>query len=236
MDSSNHMSFKTKIERGQTLIETLVACFILVMGITAALGLATYSFGAASSIKQQSIALGLAREGIEVVKNLRDTNWLRAGDLDIDCYNFSTNDATGLCYKDWLLPSTDTGTDINYAGGENTYTIRFDQTQSIPWQLVATDKDFGLNFNDLSDISDRSKIFYNGASGLDATEGNSQMARKITITSETFAPFNKDVGPRLKVTSQVWWANKNCAMTADVNPKPSCSVTLTTYLTNWRVF
>ncbi len=74
-------------QNGQTLIETLVASFILVMGITAALTLATYSLGATNNIRQQTIGLGLAREGLEVVKNMRDTNWLR-GTSSSDCYDF----------------------------------------------------------------------------------------------------------------------------------------------------
>jgi Tfp pilus assembly protein PilV len=226
-------------QHGQTLIETLVACFILVMGIAAAIGLATYSLRATNTIKQQTIGMGLAREGLEVVKNMRDTNWLRS-EIATDCYNFAdeeTPEDTGLCYKDWLNPTNGTGYDmsaITEKGGQN-YSLRFTSGE-LPWQLVPTDTDFGLNFG--TAMRNSNGVFYNGLEGLTPINGSSGFARKITISQDTFAPFDHadDLGPRLKVTSQVWWSGKDCVMTPDVNPSKTCSITLQTYLTNWRVF
>lgn len=228
-------SNKIVTQHGQTLIETLVACFILVMGIAAALGLATYSLQATGNIRQQTIAMGLAREGLEVVKNMRDTNWLRAT-ITADCHNFSDKSSTAFCYKDWLKPKTGDGYDISPDGGKATFSLRIDRSQPLPWILVKTDRDFGLDYK-LTKISG-TEIYalYYGADGLTATAGNSGFARKITITEETFTPFDQDTGPRLKVTSQVWWNGKNCTMADDPAPDEPCSVTLETYLTNWRVF
>lgn len=237
-------------QQGQTLIETLVACFILVMGISAALGLATYSLRATGNIKQQTIGLGLAREGLEVVKNMRDTNWLRSALLSTDCYNFSDGSQTAPCYKDWL------NVEGGYNISEGTYSLRTPVKGDLPWELVPTADEFGLDFStgsksgggDIepvdggaaadSEIQSGGTIFYSGADGLPAQKGNSGFARKITITEDTFPPFDHagDTGPRLKVTSQVWWSGRDCEMTEDVNPKKDCSVTLETYLTNWRVF
>ncbi|HEX3099355.1 MAG TPA: type II secretion system protein [Patescibacteria group bacterium] len=225
-----HQKFFTKQtnqkakQQGQTLIETIVACFILVMGITAALGLANYSLGATNGIKQQIVAMGLAREGIEAVKNVRDTNWLK-DTLSTDCYNFSTGNSDGLCYKQWM----------NGGGGNitvGTYSLRFGEGTTSSWSLSSTGTDYGLN------TTSGSGVLYNGASGVTALTGNSGFARKITITSDNFAPFDHsaDIGPRLTITSSVWWKGKNCTMTPDVNPDKNCSVTLKTYLTNWRVF
>jgi hypothetical protein len=39
----------------------------MIMGITAALGLANYSLNASSNIVKQLVAVGLAREGVEAV-------------------------------------------------------------------------------------------------------------------------------------------------------------------------
>lgn len=214
-------------QKGQTLIETLVACFVLVMGISAALGLANYSLGATNSIKQQTIGLGLAREGIEVIKNMRDTNWLKAT-YNTDCYNFSTGGNTAICYKNWLNSSGVGGYDIPVG----TYSIRFNSGSTLPWTAVNTATDFGLN------TSSGTGVLYNGANGVTALTANSGYARKITISQDTFAPFDRagDTGPRIKVSSQVWWTGKGCP--ASVNPPTdkNCTVTLETYLTNWRVF
>lgn len=226
----NFLKIKSE-QKGQTLIETLVACFILVMGITSALTLATYSLGATGNIKQQIIGMGLAREGIEVVKNMRDTNWLR-GTLSTECYNFVERDNTGICYPEWL--NTGDGYNISADGGKATYALRFNGKQLLPWILYPTKEGFGLNT--VNGEKGVSQVYYNNIEDLPAEKGNSGFARKITITEEKIAPFDQSTGPRLKVSSQVWWSGKNCQLTADVNPDRSCSVTLETYLTNWRVF
>lgn len=214
---------RTKNQSGQTLIETLVACFILVMGISAALGLANYSLGATNSIKQQIIGMGLAREGIEVVKNARDTNWLKVA-YNTDCYNFSTGTNTAICYPNWL--NTSGGYDIR----PGTYTLRWTGSSTMPWSIVSTATDYGLN------TSSGTGVLYNNAAGLTAVNGNAGFARKITITQDTFAPFDQNTGGRVKVSVVVWWSGKGCTMTSTPNTDKNCSVTLETYLTNWRVF
>ena len=92
-------------QTGQTLIETVAAIFILVMGITAAVGLAVYAFGNSTNITKQIVAVGLAREGVEAVKNMRDTNWLKLN-LATDCHDFSDltppNTNAGRCYKNTI--------------------------------------------------------------------------------------------------------------------------------------
>ena len=218
-------------QHGQTLIETLVACFILVMGITSALALATYSLGATGNIKQQIIGMGLAREGIEVVKNMRDTNWLR-GTLSSECHNFIENDNSSLCYLDWT--QVDGGYNISGEGGTAAYALRYESRNLLPWSLYRTDKEYGLSIVN----SDRgvAQVYYNNVDGATVDQSNSGFARKISITEESIPPFDQNTGPRLKISSQVWWSGKNCELTADVNPDKSCSVTLETYLTNWRVF
>ncbi len=214
---------RVKNQSGQTLIETLVACFVLVMGISAALGLANYSLRATTGIKQQIIAMGLAREGLEVVKNMRDTNWLKVP-YTTDCYNFSTGDSTGICYRDWLKTSG------GYTLLAGTYSLRFNPDADMAWSITPTSSDYGLN------ISKDVGVLYQGQDGLTASASDSGFARKITITEDNFPPFDKDTGPRLKVTSQVWWSGKDCELTDEPGTDKSCSLTLETYLTNWRVF
>lgn len=223
-------------QRGQTLIETLVAAFILVMGITAALGLATYSLGATTSIRQQTIGLGLAREGIEVTKNIRDTNWLKAT-IAPNCYNFLTGDNDSYCYQDWLNPRNGEGQNMDPEGATTTYRIFYDTNSAQPWQLIQTKSDFALNIRDLGPASASfDGVYFNSVENLDPIKGTSGFARKITIIPETFAPFNTNNGPRLRVISQVWWTGKGCAMTSDVPDNKRCLVTLETYLTNWKNF
>lgn len=104
-------------QRGQTLVETLVAIFVMTMGVTAALGLANYSLNASTNVTKQLIGVGLAREGIEIAKNMRDTNWLR-GTLDTGgsgvCPDFNSDTSIVSdvsCYPDssWLSPASGNG-------------------------------------------------------------------------------------------------------------------------------
>lgn len=60
---------------GFTLLETLVALFILSIAITGAFAVISYNLSSANSIKNGFIASGLAQEGMEVVRNVRDSDW-----------------------------------------------------------------------------------------------------------------------------------------------------------------
>lgn len=224
---------KQNYQSGQTLIETLVAAFVLTMGITAALGLATYSLNATSNIKQRVVAIGLAREGIEAVKNMRDTNWLR-GTLSSDCFNFETQDYTANCYKDWLNPSVAKGYNLDTSGKTLTYILDFNANESPFWRLTETDKLFGLNFS--YDSMEMGTYYTKG--GITVSESNSGFGRAITITPDSsFKPFDQgDIGPRLKVTSEVWWSDKNCPISDQIPTDPACKIKLETYLTNWKTF
>ncbi len=105
-----------KNQQGQTLVETLVAIFIMIMGITAALGLANYSLNASSNIVKQLVAVGLAREGVEAVKNMRDTNWLRLplGTCPTDLNGDTSITSDTACYINWI-----SGIDTGVVGSYN---------------------------------------------------------------------------------------------------------------------
>ncbi len=62
---------------GFTLLETIVAVGLIVTGLVSALALITNSLFYVSNIQDRLIAANLAAEGIEVVRNIRDNNWLQ---------------------------------------------------------------------------------------------------------------------------------------------------------------
>lgn len=68
-----------KQKSGFTLLEVLIAIFILTLGLVTVLGLMSYNIKQGSGTMNEVIAGNLAREGIEVVRNIRDTN-LKKGD------------------------------------------------------------------------------------------------------------------------------------------------------------
>lgn len=63
-------------EKGQGLLETVIALSVIITGLTGALSLAISNLSSVSVSGNRVIAGNLAREGIEVVRNIRDGNWL----------------------------------------------------------------------------------------------------------------------------------------------------------------
>lgn len=68
---------ENKYNQGQTVIEVLVSLFIITVGIVGTLMLANYSIQAGTQSRERVQASVLAQESIEVVKNIRDTNWIK---------------------------------------------------------------------------------------------------------------------------------------------------------------
>ena len=70
------------MNRGFTLIEALVALILIAIAMGPVLILATSAVNASSRIEHNLIASNLAQEGIEAVRNIRDTNWLNGAAFD----------------------------------------------------------------------------------------------------------------------------------------------------------
>ncbi len=64
------------MRKGQGLLETTIAIAILATGVIAAITLSISNTTSARQTTNRFIAANLAREGAEVVRNVRDTNWL----------------------------------------------------------------------------------------------------------------------------------------------------------------
>jgi prepilin-type N-terminal cleavage/methylation domain-containing protein len=64
------------IKSGQTLIELLVAMTVISVGLLATITLVYGNRMLVERDTDEVVALNIAREGIELAKNLRDSNWL----------------------------------------------------------------------------------------------------------------------------------------------------------------
>jgi type II secretory pathway pseudopilin PulG len=215
-------------QSGQTLIETMVAVFIMVMGITAALGLANYSLSSSTGIRKQIIGMGLAREGMEAVKNMRDTNWLN-GVLSPDCYSFATGSNNANCRRDWL--SLAGGYSIS--SSPQSYRLAFDGSSSSTFGFWTLSPNLGNVWALDNSINPNTGFYASNA----ASSGSSGFYRKITITPDSSAsPFNNVDWPRLLVQTQVWWTDKSCPPSPIWPGANKCSIQLQTYLTNWKTY
>jgi len=91
---------KISNQKGQSLLELLVALFILVSALAATVVLIVTSINAGREGRNRLIATNLAREGIELVRNIRDSNWSDPNSIQwndgLTFDNGSTNDTTAV--------------------------------------------------------------------------------------------------------------------------------------------
>jgi len=66
-----------KSRRAFTLIEVIIAIGVLTIAVVAAIQLAISSTRLSNLLLQRFTAHHLAEEGLEIVRNMRDTNWLK---------------------------------------------------------------------------------------------------------------------------------------------------------------
>lgn len=132
---------KQRLCAGFTLVETIIAIFILTIGILTIYGV---FFDMSRQAKNQSnslIASYLAQEGIEIVKNMRDTNWITnyagywlEGIDNGSCLggcNFEADFKTGTPYQ--IIELRPYGTDGNFLNidDSNVYSYNPDYPETI---------------------------------------------------------------------------------------------------------
>lgn len=72
---NNMINDRTEMRSGQTLAEIVVVLGVVLLLVTGLVVGATGSLKAARFAKAKSIAMGYAQEGMEIVRNIRDTGW-----------------------------------------------------------------------------------------------------------------------------------------------------------------
>lgn len=251
-------------EFGQTIIETMSAIFILIMGVTSALGLAIYANSSSTMITKQIIATGLAREGVEAIKNMRDTNWLKQGAIDKNCYNYASSTPAGIgpvpatcpgstltascCYRNWLTEPGcgGNGNDKGYClspgavPAQVNRTVRIEKNATLKNWIISSPGATPLYQYNLSDwsVAGFLGLYKDLNSAGYVPSGYYRQITLSTLGTNSSGLYNPNifsgVGPRLEVTSRVWWTDKRCPATAVWPGYGKCSVEIKGYLTNWK--
>jgi len=114
-----------KNNKGFTLLETIVATGVIAVGLVSSLTLINNSLILSFSFQDRLIAANLAAEGIEVVRNIRDNNWLKSlswnNGLSDGNYNVSYSSLS-------LIPYSDVPLRLNSSNGIYDYSSGSDQT------------------------------------------------------------------------------------------------------------
>ncbi len=211
---------KIKSQNGQGLMELIVAIGIIVVGLFSVWALFFSNFAAEQEAETRMTASNLAREGIEAVKNLRDSNWLAV-----------ENNAPGV--------SWDSG--FNDLGDSGYYTLGTIFSTSTSYNGLVTLSPIA-NSNDTS-----TKLYVNGDGFYDyvSSPTSTPFSRFIVIKNICCAstdgfkcsapqPISKDIGSScgsdqikvgIDVVSEVRWLG------ADKQPRKA---TLEDQLFNWR--
>lgn len=152
---------------GETLLEVLIALIVIVVGAFGSVKLLAYASVNVQITKERIIATNLAREGIEAMRVVRDTNWLRYAGERRNCWNnfdpspadlrhglencYTDNDdkvqhqqsyIVDMSMSDYRFRLTPVGTHLSLAGGESdtdaTYRLRIDPTTKLYTHTVGT--------------------------------------------------------------------------------------------------
>lgn len=112
-------------QKGFTLLEIIVALFLVSISLVVILGLINYSVQAAKNSKAKLIASNLAQESIEIVRSIRDsqTDWsVWYGSAPIGDWQVQYNDSSlENLYNDSLSLKFDSATGLyQYSTGSNT--------------------------------------------------------------------------------------------------------------------
>jgi len=80
-------------KKGFSLLEVIIAIFVISVGMTATVKLLNVGMKESISSRDQVIAEMLAQEGLELVRNIRDTNWEKRRESNPDKKSFDGIDS-----------------------------------------------------------------------------------------------------------------------------------------------
>lgn len=220
----HHEFNKMKNQSGQTLIETIVAIFILVTALTSGLALTIYVLSNSERGVNQVIATNLARGGIDLIRNMRDTNWLESDAIGgtWDLTTCSIGSSTFYCYPRAWEGVTGSGFSNYNLATDGAYRTTYNPSTN-KWSLDANNPSYELYL-------DSEGMYTHNPSGV-----ITPFARKIILTRNTAAPYSGGSLAQLIVTSVVGWSGRGCEpMVASDPVTTNCNITVTERLTNWK--
>ena len=185
--------------RAESLIETIVAVTVIALGaVSVGIMVRTGLIGDELS-QDRMFATNLAKEGIDAVSNIRDTNWLRYGIQNDDCWNTADEPLTDITNCDSSLID------------EDNYTLKLNLEDDFFEYILASgpgadvfDEEYLIYECQVEDLDlENHNIFTNPTDDQAAhTCEATTFYRKIEITYNTGVPGSAQY---MTVSSEVGW-------------------------------
>lgn len=209
----------------ESLIEVIIAIFVVSLGAGTASTLIVNALQSNSFSRDNLIALNLAVEGIEAMRDIRDTNWLKFSFDRKNCWD--------------LMPGTAT-CDVNSKIKNDNYTVYLNV--DYDWQLTPFGTTSPLNLDNFNGdaVNNYYKLRILTSGGLsekkiyssnETIEENPSTFTQLAQTDPFYGRFyrmiqisNPDLNS-MSVTSVVQWKSQNVVH----------SITLSTLLTNYQM-
>lgn len=176
-------------KRAETLAEVLIALSVISMGAAGTSTLVTMSIKANGQSEERIVAYNLAREGVEAIRNVRDTNWLRFPGNRTECWDTLDAESPSEC---------ETSTKL----GDKEYwvSLELDTTNSLLKWIVTEEDNNPATDDDLLYINRINNHMIYTHKGSDEP---SIYHRTVTITKDT-----SGVTESMKINSKVWWTSR----------------------------
>ena len=198
----------------ETIVEVIIAIFVVALGSASATTLVVDALRSNGLSRDNLIAMNLAVEGIEAVRNIRDGNWLKFNYDRAHCWNMKPGETA--CDPGALIPGTNFVPYFNptnmawYLNPASSTALDLNGAPAAmaQYMLVIADADKDVNSDGIG-ISDDDLDLYTTASGLTAQMkkvSDSKFFRMVTISYPTSTPATDQ---EMTVTSIVQWKDSN---------------------------
>jgi hypothetical protein len=228
---------RLNLQSGQTLIETIIAIFVLTTALVSSLALVIYVLSNSGLNQNQIIATNLAREGVEIMRKRRDSNWLAddkmGGVYDLaPCPDIENKNCFPKAHELVVGTNAPPSYDLSSAM-DGSHALKFNPNSGFS---VLT----GSNYR----LCQHKTGYYGTQAGGKDCNGNdiipTNYYRSIEIDhieGGNFPATDANSNTELVIKSIVGWTDKKCPKPPGNDPDPAifqCKIVVEEHLTNWK--
>ncbi|MBT7736362.1 hypothetical protein HN709_01620 [Candidatus Peregrinibacteria bacterium] len=174
-----------KNTRGLVLAEALLAIAMLSISVVVTASIIQNALESTNLSKNYLVAQGLATEGVEAVKSIRDTNWLKEPANSYCWLRFDPSNPASSCDSAYYADNGDVFVPMINTSGS--------------WYLSRVPGNKALLLEDESKTIPTESIIYDWGRGLSHTVSSIQSPYYRTITFESISPFASSALVEVKI-------------------------------------